>query len=422
MTQAQRKPGKGAAAGIRPAPRKLAARLAALFPERQIYIRSEGRVHFYTLSRELQATIACLTAIFLVWAAFSSVTVIFKDRIIAAEDHRFQRAQAAFEERSSELQMSYDDLMGHAADAQTYADRKLMALSQRQAVLARQADFHQAMRLPSRPAVTGGTGNRVAQAAPSFIRALHWLGFGHETLPPRLHHPGLEHLLADAKAIGQLSQDSDVVMTAIETDSSQRMAGEKTLIAQTGIDADQFLRKLDSVEGVGGPEVSLDTMQLDGVSDHAFSDAYFKAEANAAAVEGLRHALLKLPTAKPLASANERTSGFGPRLDPFTGHYAFHPGVDFAGAIGTAVLATADGVVTFAGRDGGYGNMVEVDHGFGFKTRYAHLLSVAVSKGAPPQWEASLDDWARPGAARARTFITRSGTTIRCATRTVFFA
>ena len=76
-----------------------------------------------------------------------------------------------------------------------------------------------------------------------------------------------------------------------------------------------------------------------------------------------------------------RSSGFGPRLDPFTGRYAFHPGLDFSGPSGTAIYATAPGTVVFAGSDGTYGNMVEIDHGYGFHTRYAHLSGVTVQIG-----------------------------------------
>ena len=61
------------------------------FPERQIYIRSDGRVQFFTFGPTLQATLASLTLIFLGWVAFATVNVIFKDRIIAAKDHRYQQ-------------------------------------------------------------------------------------------------------------------------------------------------------------------------------------------------------------------------------------------------------------------------------------------------------------------------------------------
>jgi murein DD-endopeptidase MepM/ murein hydrolase activator NlpD len=170
-------------------------------------------------------------------------------------------------------------------------------------------------------------------------------------------------------------------MAAIEGGTLQRVASEKELIAGTGINADHFLRKLENVEGVGGPEVSLNAVQLDGVSDRDFGQAYFRAEANLEELADLRRAVTWLPTAMPLGLVMERTSGFGPRLDPFSGRYAFHPGIDFAGPTGTAVLATAGGLVTFAGSDGSYGNMVEIDHGYGLRTRYAHLLRIAVTKG-----------------------------------------
>jgi len=82
----------------------------ATFPERQIYIRSDGRVQFFTFGPSLQATLAGLTLIFLGWVAFATVNVIFKDRIIAAKDHRYQKMQAAYENKVADLQISYDEL------------------------------------------------------------------------------------------------------------------------------------------------------------------------------------------------------------------------------------------------------------------------------------------------------------------------
>ena len=82
------------------------------FPERQIYIRSDGRVQFFTFGPTLQATLAGLSLIFLGWVAFATVNVIFKDRIIAAKDHRYQQMQSAYENRVADLQLSYDELNG----------------------------------------------------------------------------------------------------------------------------------------------------------------------------------------------------------------------------------------------------------------------------------------------------------------------
>src|ERR1700722_11419799 len=84
--------------------------LHSTLPERQIYIRSDGRVQFFTFGSTLQATCAGLTLIFLGWVAFASVNVIFKDRIITSKDHRFQQMQANYENRVADLQLSYDEL------------------------------------------------------------------------------------------------------------------------------------------------------------------------------------------------------------------------------------------------------------------------------------------------------------------------
>ena len=74
-------------------------------------------------------------------------------------------------------------------------------------------------------------------------------------------------------------------------------------------------------------------------------------------------------------------SSYGQRTDPFSGEGAYHTGVDISSPLGTRVLATADGIVMFADRDGGYGRLVVVDHGNGFETYYAHLSRFDVMAG-----------------------------------------
>jgi murein DD-endopeptidase MepM/ murein hydrolase activator NlpD len=75
------------------------------------------------------------------------------------------------------------------------------------------------------------------------------------------------------------------------------------------------------------------------------------------------------------------SSYFGEREDPFSGHEAYHKGVDFAGSAGSNVMAVAAGVVTWAGQRTGYGNLVEINHGDGYVTRYAHNEKTLVSVG-----------------------------------------
>src|SRR6476659_590421 len=80
-----------------------------------------------------------------------------------------------------------------------------------------------------------------------------------------------------------------------------------------------------------------------------------------------------IPSGRPVDSAN-LTSGFGIRSDPFRASAAMHPGIDLAGPLGTPVYATADGVVDRSEwNNGGYGNLIEIDHGQGIQTRYGHL-------------------------------------------------
>ena len=78
-----------------------------------------------------------------------------------------------------------------------------------------------------------------------------------------------------------------------------------------------------------------------------------------------------MPSGRPVATGYA-SSPFGYRNDPFSGKRAFHRGVDFHAARGSDVLAVADGVVSFVGKRSGYGNVVEIDHGNGYMTRYAH--------------------------------------------------
>jgi murein DD-endopeptidase MepM/ murein hydrolase activator NlpD len=87
------------------------------------------------------------------------------------------------------------------------------------------------------------------------------------------------------------------------------------------------------------------------------------------------------PSIRPV-TGGYLSSRFGRRMDPFTGRIAHHTGVDYRARTGTPVMSTADGVVTMAKKNGSFGLMIEVNHGFGFKTRYAHLSKMLVKRGA----------------------------------------
>ena len=89
---------------------------------------------------------------------------------------------------------------------------------------------------------------------------------------------------------------------------------------------------------------------------------------------------ISVPSSKPVATATY-TSGYGVRSDPFRGAAAMHAGIDLAAPSGTPIYATADGMVDRAEWSGGYGNLVEIDHGKGLQTRFGHLSRILVRPG-----------------------------------------
>lgn len=128
---------------------------------------------------------------------------------------------------------------------------------------------------------------------------------------------------------------------------------------------------------VGGPFVAAPQIGAEGLFERHLAAA----QSAVATLDGLRRALPMAPLRKPLAGSLQLTSSFGYRTDPFLGRPALHSGVDLRDDYGAPVKATAAGVVTIAGPQGGYGNLVEIDHGGGMSTRYGHLSAVQVAAG-----------------------------------------
>jgi murein DD-endopeptidase MepM/ murein hydrolase activator NlpD len=421
--------------------------LHATFPERQIYIRSEGRVQFFTFGSSLQATCAGLTLILLGWVAFASVNVIFKDRIIAAKDHRYQQMQGTYENRVADLQLSYEELNNALVSAEdrfkSTAD-ELEAKQQNVAKLLSQKQVVDAaltgkagmpLRTVSERVRAGaetasdsvGTGSSVLAApvgaippAPSgggktfFGSGASQLNIMPDPVEPQpttarpakasmldggllqfaesffesrrpqapvhaANNPALQSLGAVTDKLVQISSSENTLLTSLDRSVSARIADVKGVLGRVGVSAAQAER---SGGGMGGPLLPIQSVQIDGVSDTSFTQAYEGTLAHTAELQMLFGALRHVPLTTPVHGGQfEITSGFGPRVDPFTGHFAFHPGVDFAGPWGSTVAATAAGTVVFAGPHAGYGNLVEIDHGLGFHTRYGHLSGVLVRVG-----------------------------------------
>ncbi|WP_407875413.1 peptidoglycan DD-metalloendopeptidase family protein [Qipengyuania nanhaisediminis] len=133
--------------------------------------------------------------------------------------------------------------------------------------------------------------------------------------------------------------------------------------------------RADAEAAMGGPLEILATS-----SDGSLDPRFERLGLSLARMSALERALEGVPQVVP--AADQRiTSSYGYRRDPFTRRGAMHSGIDFKGATGSPILAAARGRVAFAGRRGGYGKVVEIDHGNGLMTRYAHLSRIDVRPG-----------------------------------------
>jgi murein DD-endopeptidase MepM/ murein hydrolase activator NlpD len=152
-----------------------------------------------------------------------------------------------------------------------------------------------------------------------------------------------------------------------------RLKETQTLVRRLGLDPDRLIAQ--SAAGMGGPYVPANSESLTA-AEPRFKDLYLSWKK----LTTLEAALVSIPAFAPVANYS-LTSGFGYRYDPFNGGAAMHAGLDMAGSQGEPIYAAAAGVVGTAGRSGGYGNLVELEHGRGMATRYGHLSKILVQPG-----------------------------------------
>src|SRR5262249_49104211 len=146
------------------------------------------------------------------------------------------------------------------------------------------------------------------------------------------------------------------------------------ILAMTGLDVDRMVERAAGAQtstAQGGPFLPVSFKPEDSTVNRLLTSVSLIG-AQVDRWEGLQALLRILPMTAPIDHYGIG-SDFGPRADPFNGRLAMHEGLDFDAELRTPVMATAPGRVVVAGWEGGYGKMVEIDHGFGIHTRYAHL-------------------------------------------------
>jgi len=329
---------------------RLARSLADLFPERHLYVRSGGEMHSYVLSTGKQLTIAGLVAGCALWMGVSTAALIAGALTQSRSEQEVARTQAKYERWIADRQARLNSAVAQLNSSSTSFDDLATVMEKRHAALA--------MLLSD------------VKAAPGAAQALE---------------PALAAAPADGKGtpmqrIQAVRADQERLIEATETFAKNRADRLRLAFRLAGLDPAVYAGRGDAL---GGPLIEAkDPRALGAVLDvdAGFAQRIQHVASDLSDVRGLAQSAHALPLARPTVNTSE-SSGFGVREDPFTGHPAFHSGQDFAGAIMTPIEATAPGVVSFTGVRSGYGNTIEIDHGRGFKTRYAHLAAISVVVG-----------------------------------------
>lgn len=190
----------------------------------------------------------------------------------------------------------------------------------------------------------------------------------------QLQVASLESLIADMR-----DQQQELV-DRVEVRTEDGIEGLEAVVVATGLDVDKLLAEVEGYSGgQGGPFIPADDLLATDVS-YELQVSVAMLDRQLDRWEALHKLVAALPMAAPLEHY-EINSEFGYRKDPINGRSALHTGLDFGAPRNTPLYTTAPGVVTFAGWRGRYGRVVEIDHGYGVKTRFAHLAKISVKKG-----------------------------------------
>lgn len=378
--------------------------ISRLFKERQIYHRSDGVVHFISMSTNTQIALATVVGTFLLWVAYASVNVVFKEQIIVAKERDARVMETTYTKQIHKQMQAYDDVSSLNVILQQQFDETMAEIAARHQTLKNIVERK------------GGVDQRIDQlsdglakaGAPNGAKPLNGNRVMIDVLPvdatPRqsrltvLRKQGVEEAArhrpdapagSPASAAIQKMESSAadlyvqqmLLLAEIEDRAVEAIESMKLVMASTGVQLGELLppaKITNLVLAQGGPYID-----ASNVSDA--STAFFRNANRAGLVVdelmAMESILLRMPLSSPLTVGRRQTSGFGVRRDPITGRLASHFGLDFAAAWASPVTATAAGIVKTAGVKSGWGRTVEIDHGNGFVTRYAHLHRITVNVG-----------------------------------------
>lgn len=374
------------------------------FKERQIYHRSDGVVHFISMSARTQIALATVIGAALLWVAYASVNVVFKEQIIVAKERDRRVIETVFNKRLAQSHRAYDDVSSLNVIMQQEFDVTMAEISSRhqtlKSMVERKTSADSDLEILARGLSEAGSpngqkptnGNRimidVAPAEPtprqsrvSLLRRQATVEAAAQGAQVPPNSPAAPALSQMRTAAADLYVEQVLLLASLEERSASKIEELRMVLASTGVGAESLVQppKISNmVLAQGGPFI--DASNLSSVSSSFFRHAN-RAGLMVDELRDVQDAINSIPLSSPLTVSRKFTSGFGIRRDPINGRKASHHGVDFSAAWAAPVNATAAGVVRFAAVRAGFGRCVEIDHGNGFVTRYAHLNRITVKPG-----------------------------------------
>ena len=380
--------------------------------EKRLFLRSEGETRYVRLTPMAQIAGMAGAALVLGWMLLATAVVLMDGIGAGALRDQAAREQALYETRLNDMAAERDRRAEEALQAQERFNVALEKVSQMQSALlaseerrkeletgitAMQGTLRRTMaeRDAARQNLVALTEARMAEGRTPEARAADMedtvdflLAALEDTAVQRdaiaeaatQARREVEHLELEASL---RAERNDMIFTRLEEAVSVSMAPLERIFRDAGLPPERILEQVRSAHA--GPEDRLRPIAIStrGSLDVPEDDTRRVNDilAGLDRINLFRIAAESAPFAEPVNANVRFTSGFGQRRDPKTGRTRMHNGVDFAGPRGTTILATAEGVVTHAGWQGGYGNTVTIRHAFGIETLYAHLHSINVRKG-----------------------------------------
>jgi murein DD-endopeptidase MepM/ murein hydrolase activator NlpD len=308
-----------------------------------------------------------------VWSVATGTYFAFKENVLTRLIGRQAEMQFAYEDRIAELRAQIDRVTSRQLLDQEQFEQRLEALLRRQATLEQRSaalggDPSAIKRTPKaahgrmKPSPISDTG--------TFFRIPYDRG-------AKLESGGLAAKLDRiALSLDQVEERQDAALTAMGSQIEGKLNRVRSALADLHIDLGK--RGDDITGAIGGRFVPA---KPPGPSAGNFDRDLYRVNLARAQFDRALAQLQTIPLRRPVDGEIDMTSPFGMRMDPFLRGPAIHTGVDLRGSTGEPAHVTANGTVTIASWQGGYGNMVEVDHHNGLSTRYGHLSKILVKVG-----------------------------------------